>query len=278
MRTLTVYILASRSRATYVGVTNHVERQLAEHWAGVSDYTSRYRIDRLVHLEEYPSARDAIAREKQIKGWSRAKKTALIEAENPTWRDLEGSRYGASSRAVAPRRTESDLEDGQDSATGRSASRSFGSAQDDAVGETGAMLTWNAGSTSRTTQERSTSARTITPSSKSHPTNNVIPNRQVGAASLSRNLDAQQVDALCQSDIEARDAPFVLEADSGTSATSRTSPRPRADAARRDPSTPLRSALDDAVGETETDRHATSRTAPRRTAPHSHPRGRKRTA
>ena len=88
-----VYLLASRSRALYIGVTNDVSRRVAEHRAGLSVHTARYCIDRLVRVEAYPTARDAIAREKQLKGWRREKKVALVATDNPTWRDLEPSRY-----------------------------------------------------------------------------------------------------------------------------------------------------------------------------------------
>ncbi len=84
-----VYILASRSRTLYVGVTRDLPRRLHEHRSGrPPGFTSRYRITRLVHFEQTPDARSAIAREKEIKGWRRAKKVTLIEAENPTWKDL----------------------------------------------------------------------------------------------------------------------------------------------------------------------------------------------
>ena len=92
-RPLLVYVLASRSQALYVGVTNDLVRRLGEHRAGHVTHTARYRIDRLVHVEAYPIARDAIAREKQLKGWSRAKKVALVEGENPTWRAPDASRH-----------------------------------------------------------------------------------------------------------------------------------------------------------------------------------------
>ncbi len=96
-RTFWVYLLASRSRALYVGMTNDLARRITEHWAGLSTHTGKYRIDRLVYMEEHPTARDAIAREKQIKAWRREKKGALVESENPTWRDLEPSRYAHTS-------------------------------------------------------------------------------------------------------------------------------------------------------------------------------------
>jgi len=84
-----VYILASRSRTLYTGVTNNIARRVAEHREGsVPGFTSKYRIHRLVHLEPYEHPSAAIAREKQIKGWLRAKKIALIEEHNLTWDDL----------------------------------------------------------------------------------------------------------------------------------------------------------------------------------------------
>ncbi|HEU4996446.1 MAG TPA: GIY-YIG nuclease family protein [Gemmatimonadaceae bacterium] len=83
-----VYILASRSRTLYVGVTNNIERRLAEHREGGVGFTGRYRIARLVHLEATNDVRAAIRREKEIKGWRRAKKIALITEKNPAWDDL----------------------------------------------------------------------------------------------------------------------------------------------------------------------------------------------
>ena len=85
-----VYILASRSRRLYVGVTNNLLVRIAEHRAGLSSFTARYRIWRLVHCEQTMHVRSAIAREKQIKAWTRAKRVALIEQFNPTWDDLAG--------------------------------------------------------------------------------------------------------------------------------------------------------------------------------------------
>jgi len=84
-----VYILASRSRVLYVGVTNNLERRLFEHKHKlVAGFTSKYRVDRLVYFESTSDVLSAIAREKQLKGWLRARKVALIESINPTWRDL----------------------------------------------------------------------------------------------------------------------------------------------------------------------------------------------
>ena len=88
-----VYILASRSRALYIGMTNDLLRRLHEHRnaASPTGHAARYRIHRLVHFEiaEHPLV--AIAREKQLKGWRRSRKVALIEAGNPAWDDLAAS-------------------------------------------------------------------------------------------------------------------------------------------------------------------------------------------
>ena len=84
-----VYILASRSKRLYIGVTRDLDRRLAEHRSGRgSAFAARYAIDRLVHCEEQPRIADAIAREKELKGWRREKKLRLIEADNAEWQDL----------------------------------------------------------------------------------------------------------------------------------------------------------------------------------------------
>ena len=89
VRTCYVYIMASRSRALYTGVTNDLARRVDEHKRGLwPGFTSRYHVTRLVYFEEFVDVRDAIAREKQIKGWVRARKIELIERRNPSWGDL----------------------------------------------------------------------------------------------------------------------------------------------------------------------------------------------
>ena len=80
-----VYILANASRMLYVGVTNNLKRRVYEHRNQViPGYTSRYGIKRLIYFETTPNVQAAITCEKQIKGWIRAKKVVLIEAQNPT--------------------------------------------------------------------------------------------------------------------------------------------------------------------------------------------------
>ena len=84
-----VYILANRHRTLYTGVTNNLVRRLLEHRSGASPgFSRKYGINRLVYFETTADARAAIAREKQIKGWVRMKKVALIETVNAEWRDL----------------------------------------------------------------------------------------------------------------------------------------------------------------------------------------------
>ena len=89
MGTFYVYIMASRSRVLYVGVTNDLARRVNEHKQDlVPGFTTKYRVTRLVYFSEFADIRDAIAREKEIKGWVRTRKTQLIESRNPTWEDL----------------------------------------------------------------------------------------------------------------------------------------------------------------------------------------------
>ncbi len=84
-----VYILASRSRRLYVGVTSNLEKRLYQHRSKfVEGFSERYNINRLVYFEQFTDAINAITREKQVKGWIRQKKVALIEKTNPTWEDL----------------------------------------------------------------------------------------------------------------------------------------------------------------------------------------------
>jgi putative endonuclease len=94
-RTYYVYILSSRSRTIYTGVTNNLRRRIAEHRSGVvPGFASKYKISRLVHFEMFADIRDAILREKQIKKWRREEKIALIESRNPTWADLAAEMLG----------------------------------------------------------------------------------------------------------------------------------------------------------------------------------------
>ncbi|EDX73193.1 hypothetical protein MC7420_4440 [Coleofasciculus chthonoplastes PCC 7420] len=81
--------MTNRSKTLYTGVTNDLYRRVYEHKQKlIPGFTQKYNINRLVYYQETSDIREAIAREKQIKGWLRAKKIALIESINPQWRDL----------------------------------------------------------------------------------------------------------------------------------------------------------------------------------------------
>ena len=93
-KTFCVYILSSRSRAIYIGITSDLTRRVFEHRQHlIPGHTARYRISRLVYYEATEDAHAAIVREKQLKGWRREKKIALIQACNPTWEDLAADWY-----------------------------------------------------------------------------------------------------------------------------------------------------------------------------------------
>jgi putative endonuclease len=89
VRNYYVYILASKSRVLYVGVTNDLERRLSEHKAKhVAGFSATYNCDRLVWFETFTNVNEAIAAEKRIKGWRREKKLALIAERNPAFTEL----------------------------------------------------------------------------------------------------------------------------------------------------------------------------------------------
>ena len=99
-----MYIITGRARTLYVGITNDLERRVAEHKHGsVPGFTSKYSLDRLVYCEEHADVRVAIEREKQIKRWRREKKVALIDSINPEWKDLSFERTAKKSRQIASR-------------------------------------------------------------------------------------------------------------------------------------------------------------------------------
>ena len=85
-----VYMLSNDAHTLYVGYTENMLRRFAEHkqHRDAKGFTSRYTFDRLVYIETLVSEVDAKKREKQIKSWTRKKKIALIERENPRWHDL----------------------------------------------------------------------------------------------------------------------------------------------------------------------------------------------
>ena len=85
-----VYILTNRTdEVMYIGMTNDLQRRLWEHKNGqINGFTKRYHVHKLVYFEEFSDVNDSISREKQLKGWVRAKKNWLVETKNPSWDDL----------------------------------------------------------------------------------------------------------------------------------------------------------------------------------------------
>lgn len=100
-RELYVYVMSNVARTLYVGVTNDLMRRVQEHKLGsVPGFTAKYRLTRLVYFETTPYVLNAISREKQLKGWTRSKKLALIESLNPGWSDLAAEWEADSSPAA----------------------------------------------------------------------------------------------------------------------------------------------------------------------------------
>ncbi len=84
-----VYILGSISGALYIGITSNLAFRVRQHKNHTfKGFTAKYDVNRLLYFESYGEVTHAIQREKELKGWKRSKKIALIEAENPQWRDL----------------------------------------------------------------------------------------------------------------------------------------------------------------------------------------------
>ena len=98
-----VYIMASRSLTFYTGVTGDIYNRALQHRAGeIEGFTKKYNVNRLVYYETFKYVNTALAREKQIKAWTRAKRVALIKTMNPTWQDLtEG--WGEPAKLQIPR-------------------------------------------------------------------------------------------------------------------------------------------------------------------------------
>ena len=84
-----VYILTNKSnRVLYIGVTNDIKRRVHEHKILLDGFTKKYNVTKLVYYEKFSEPQKAIAREKQLKRWTREKKIFLIETQNPTWEEL----------------------------------------------------------------------------------------------------------------------------------------------------------------------------------------------
>ena len=90
-----VYIMCSRSGTLYIGMTNSIYRRALQHKSGeIEGFAGKYHCNRLVYYESFDDVHRAIGREKQLKGWLRIKKIALIESKHPRWEDL-ADKWGA---------------------------------------------------------------------------------------------------------------------------------------------------------------------------------------
>jgi putative endonuclease len=96
-----VYIMTNRSGTLYIGVTNDLVRRVHEHRTKcVESFTTKYNLTQLVYYEAGSDILEAIAREKQLKGWRRSKKLALINSSNPRWNDLSGAWFDTTRREI----------------------------------------------------------------------------------------------------------------------------------------------------------------------------------
>jgi putative endonuclease len=101
-----VYILTNVSKVLYIGVTNDLERRIYEHKLKlVPGFSAKYNLHRLVYFEAFGHIGNAIAREKELKGWLRSKKVALIQSQNPKWLDLAADWFKAQKPATAHGKT-----------------------------------------------------------------------------------------------------------------------------------------------------------------------------
>ena len=96
-----VYIMASASGTLYIGMTGDLAGRVGQHKAGrIPGFTRQYTVNRLVYWETYPDKSQAFARERALKGWRRARKVELIDAVNPTWKDLAEEAYRMDTRTT----------------------------------------------------------------------------------------------------------------------------------------------------------------------------------
>ena len=93
-KTYYVYIMSSQRRVLYIGITGHIERRVRQHKShALGRFTAKYNVTNLVYFERFGSVGKALRREKELKDWRRERKVALIETENPKWRDLSYGWY-----------------------------------------------------------------------------------------------------------------------------------------------------------------------------------------
>jgi len=90
MKAYWVYMMANWTNGVlYIGVTNNLERRIAEHKTkSLKGFSEKYNVNKLVYCEEFKDVKEALEREKQLKKWNRKKKEGLVETINPSWNDL----------------------------------------------------------------------------------------------------------------------------------------------------------------------------------------------
>jgi putative endonuclease len=114
-----VYIMASRSLTLYTGVTGNIYQRALQHKAGeIHGFTKKYHINRLVYYETFKYVNNALAREKQVKAWTRPKRLALIKTMNPAWQDLSEG-WGEPTKLQIPRFAGDDKSENDDKGKGR---------------------------------------------------------------------------------------------------------------------------------------------------------------
>lgn len=114
-----VYIMASRSRNLYTGMTSPLRQRVWQHKTkALGGFTARYNIDRLVYFERFKYVKSAIDRERQIHRWSRKKKLALIEQMNPTWLDLSEGWFENAGPSTPPAAAGSARDDSSEEGSG----------------------------------------------------------------------------------------------------------------------------------------------------------------
>ena len=103
MKQYHVYILASRSRVLYIGMTSKLEQRMFQHKSKfyADSFTAQYNVDQLVYYETFRDVFQAISRERQLKRWLRAKKIELIKVSNPEWRDLSEGWFEKDALSIA---------------------------------------------------------------------------------------------------------------------------------------------------------------------------------
>jgi putative endonuclease len=88
-KTYSTYIMGSLSGTLYIGMTSNLPKRVFEHkFHRIEGFTDKYKIERLLYRESFDDVQKAINREKQLKGWRRSKKIALLQSQNPHWLDL----------------------------------------------------------------------------------------------------------------------------------------------------------------------------------------------